>query len=244
MCYNFLRTIDYKGGFSMNILLAEDDKDIRDLISLHLSTEDFEVFFAEDGRKAIEIFENNSIDLAILDVMMPYFDGFEVLKHIRQDSEIPVIFLTARGDDTDKILGLGLGADDYMVKPFSPVELKARIHAQLRRYYKYSPGKKQNIIKLGYLTLDKESCQIFKGDTLLELNAKEFKILELLIENPGKVYTKKKIYELVWDDTYYGDDNTIMVHMSHIREKIEEDSKKPTYLKTIRGIGYKMERIE
>jgi len=228
----------------MNILLAEDDKDIRDLISLHLSTEDFKVFLAEDGRKAIELFDNNTIDLAVLDVMMPFYDGFEVLEHIRKTSEIPVIFLTARGDDNDKILGLGLGADDYMVKPFSPIELKARINAQLRRYYKYSAGKLKNTIKLGYLTLDKESCQIYRENTLLELNAKEYKILELLIENPGKVYTKKQIYESVWDDAYYGDDNTIMVHMSHIRDKIEKDSKKPVYLKTIRGIGYKMERIE
>ena len=131
-----------------------------------------------------------------------------------------------------------------MVKPFSPIELKARINAQLRRYYKYSAGKLKNTIKLGYLTLDKESCQIYRENTLLELNAKEYKILELLIENPGKVYTKKQIYESVWDDAYYGDDNTIMVHMSHIRDKIEKDSKKPVYLKTIRGIGYKMERIE
>ena len=227
----------------MNILIAEDDNDIRELIKLHLSKEDYTVFLAEDGKKAIDIFDTNDIDLAVLDIMLPFVDGFNILKHIRNTSEIPVIFLTARGNDEDKILGLGLGGDDYMVKPFSPIELTARIQAQLRRYYKYATGKQNDRIVLGYLILDKTSCEILRNNVPLELNAKEFKILELLIENPGKVYTKKQIYETIWEDTYYGDDNTIMVHISHIRDKIEEDPKKPQYLKTIRGIGYKMEKI-
>lgn len=228
----------------MNILIAEDDNDIRELIKLHLSKEDYTVFLAEDGKKAIDIFDTNNIDLAVLDIMLPFVDGFNILKHIRNTSEIPVIFLTARGNDEDKILGLGLGGDDYMVKPFSPIELTARIQAQLRRYYKYTTGKQNDRIVLGYLILDKTSCEILRNNVPLELNAKEFKILELLIENPGKVYTKKQIYETIWEDTYYGDDNTIMVHISHIRDKIEEDPKKPQYLKTIRGIGYKMEKIK
>lgn len=227
----------------MNILIAEDDNDIRELIKLHLSKEDYTVFLAEDGKKAIDIFDTNNIDLAVLDIMLPFVDGFNILKHIRNTSEIPVIFLTARGNDEDKILGLGLGGDDYMVKPFSPIELTARIQAQLRRYYKYATGKQNDRIVLGYLILDKTSCEILRNNVPLDLNAKEFKILELLIENPGKVYTKKQIYETIWEDTYYGDDNTIMVHISHIRDKIEEDPKKPQYLKTIRGIGYKMEKI-
>lgn len=227
----------------MNILIAEDDNDIRELIKLHLSKEDYTVFLAEDGKKAIDIFDTNDIDLAVLDIMLPFVDGFNILRHIRNTSEIPVIFLTARGNDEDKILGLGLGGDDYMVKPFSPIELTARIQAQLRRYYKYATGKQNDRIVLGYLILDKTSCEVLRNNMPLELNAKEFKILELLIENPGKVYTKKQIYETIWEDTYYGDDNTIMVHISHIRDKIEEDPKKPQYLKTIRGIGYKMEKI-
>jgi DNA-binding response OmpR family regulator len=227
----------------MNILIAEDDNDIRELIKLHLSKEDYTVFLAEDGKKAIDIFDTNDIDLAVLDIMLPFVDGFNILRHIRNTSEIPVIFLTARGNDEDKILGLGLGGDDYMVKPFSPIELTARIQAQLRRYYRYATGKQNDRIVLGYLILDKTSCEVLRNNIPLELNAKEFKILELLIENPGKVYTKKQIYETIWEDTYYGDDNTIMVHISHIRDKIEEDPKKPQYLKTIRGIGYKMEKI-
>lgn len=229
--------------FLLNILIAEDDFDISNLLKLHLSKDDYKVFLAEDGEKALEIFNSTHIDLAVLDIMLPKLDGFGILESIRSVSEIPVIFLTARGDYEDKILALGLGADDYMVKPFSPIELSARIQAQLRRYYKYSPGKQTDIITLGNLVLNKTSYEASKNSNPLELNAKEFKILELLMDNPGKVYTKKQIYETVWQEAYYGDDNTIMVHISHIRDKIEDDPKKPSYLKTIRGIGYKMERL-
>ncbi|WP_032121391.1 response regulator transcription factor [Clostridium amazonitimonense] len=227
----------------MNILIAEDEQDIRNLIELHLIKEGYNVFKAENGLEALDIFKNNPIDLAILDVMMPKLDGFSLLKNIRENSEIPVIFLTARDEDTDKVLGLGLGADDYMTKPFSPLELIARIQAQLRRYYKYSGKKARSTFTLGDLVLDKESCTVYKNDILLDLNAKEYKILELLMENPGRVYTKKQLYELVWQDSYYGDDNTIMVHISHIRDKIEDNQRSPKYLKTIRGIGYKLEKV-
>ncbi|SHE85386.1 response regulator transcription factor [Clostridium fallax] len=227
----------------MNILLAEDELDIRNLIELHLIKEGFNVFLAENGEEAIEIFDKEDINLSLLDVMMPKKDGLAVLKHIRSKSKIPVIFLTARGEDNDIILGLGLGADDYVIKPFSPIELIARIHAQLRRYYKYNSDAVSNEITLGNLKLNKESCSIEKNHIPLELNAKEYKILELLIENAGKVYTKKQLYEIVWGEPYYGDDNTIMVHISHIRDKIEDNPKSPKYLKTIRGIGYKMEKF-
>lgn len=228
----------------MNILIAEDEKDIRDLVSLHLSKDDYKVFEAENGIEAINIFENNKIDLAILDVMMPKLDGFAVIKKIRESSTIPVIFVTARDEDMDKILGLGLGADDYMVKPFSPLELTARVQAQLRRYYKYTNSQNVTELVLGDLTLDKESCTLHKSQKRVELNAKEFKILEFLMENKGKVFTKKQLYEKVWEEPYYGDDNTIMVHISHLRDKIEDDPKNPKYLKTIRGIGYKIENVD
>ncbi|MEW8955644.1 response regulator transcription factor [Clostridium sp.] len=226
----------------MNILIAEDEQDLRDLVKLHLSKEGFNVLSASNGAEALELFKANHIDLAILDVMMPYMDGFQVLKYIREVSEIPVIFVTARGEDTDKILGLGLGADDYVVKPFSPIELMARVQAQLRRYYKYTNGKTNTEIAIGDLVLHKDSCTIYKNNDALELNAKEYRIMELLMDNPGKVYTKKQLYENVWQDTYYGDDNTIMVHISHLRDKIEENPRSPKYLKTIRGIGYKLEK--
>lgn len=228
----------------MNILLAEDEQDLRTLISLHLSKEGFRVFEAEDGEAAIKIFNENPINLAILDVMMPKVDGFTVINEIRSKNDIPVIFVTARGEDCDKVLGLGLGADDYVVKPFSPIVLLARVQAQLRRYYKYKNGTCiDNNLTIGDLTLNKESCILCKKNSPLELNAKEYKIIELLMENPGKVYTKKQLYEKVWGDSYYGDDNTIMVHISHLRDKIEDNPRSPEYLKTIRGIGYKLERL-
>lgn len=228
----------------MNILLAEDEQDIRELLELHLSKESYTIFQAEDGLGALKIFNNEHIDLALLDVMMPGMDGFKVLKKIRETSEIPVIFLTARADDTDKILGLGLGADDYIVKPFSPIEVIARIAAQLRRYYKYTNGHLNNLLSIGNLTLDKDSFTLFKSEKAVELNPKEYKILELLMDNAGKVYTKKQLYEAVWEEPYYGDDNTIMVHISHIRDKIEDNPKSPKYLKTVRGIGYKFEKVQ
>ena len=225
----------------MNILIVEDEQDIRELLEIHLSKEGYKIFTAEDGIQALDIFEDEDIDIALLDVMIPRIDGFKVLKSIRETSDIPVIFITAREEESDKILGLGLGADDYVVKPFSPIEIIARVKAQLRRYYKYSSKTYKTGTIIGQLMLDKESCTICKNNIQLDLNPKEYRLLEFILENPGKVYTKKQLYEIVWGNPYYGDSNTIMVHISHIREKIEEDPKNPKYLKTIRGIGYKME---
>lgn len=190
------------------------------------------------------MFKNNEINLVILDVMMPGLDGFNLLRKIRETSEIPAIFLTARGEDPDKILGLGLGADDYMVKPFNPIELIARVQAQLRRSYQYTAAPKipdKLTIQIGDLTFDKKSYSAYKNNELLECNAKEIKLLQIFMENVGRVYTKKQLYEAVWEEAYYGDDNTIMVHISHLRDKIEDNPKCPQYLKTIRGIGYKLE---
>ncbi|CAM2831409.1 response regulator transcription factor [Hathewaya histolytica] len=227
----------------MNILIAEDEQDIRELLELHLIKEGYSVYLASNGEEALNIFNSNSIDIALLDIMMPKIDGLRVLKSIREESEIPVIFITARDEESDKILGLGLGADDYVIKPFSPIEIIARVQAQLRRYYKYSNKTLRDEIKIGDLVIDKESCIVYKNEKEIMLNAKEFKILEILMENAGKVYTKKQLYEIVWDEPYYGDSNTIMVHISHIREKIEDNPKSPMYIKTIRGIGYKLEKI-
>ena len=226
----------------MNILIVEDEQDIRELLEIHLSKEGYNIFTAEDGMQALDIFQSKDIDIALLDVMIPKINGFKVLKKIRETSEIPVIFITAREEESDKILGLGLGADDYVIKPFSPIEIIARVKAQLRRYYKYSNKTHKTEIIIGELRLDKESCSIYKNDIQLALNPKEYRLLVFILENPGKVYTKKQLYEMVWENPYYGDSNTIMVHISHIREKIEEDPKNPKYLITIRGIGYKMEQ--
>lgn len=228
----------------MNILIAEDEKDLRNLLELSLRQEGYNVFAAKDGVEALERMEANPIDLAILDVMMPRLDGFNLLRKIRETSKLPVIFLTARGDDMDKILGLGIGADDYLVKPFRMVELIARVGAQLRRSHEYSNQTSENTayIKYGDLLLDKDGCSVYKEDQLIELNAKEYKLLLYLMENPARVFTKKQLYRAIWDEDFYYDDNTIMVHMSHIRSKIEKDPKNPEYIKTIRGIGYKFQK--
>lgn len=228
----------------MNILIAEDELDIRNLLKLQLEQEGYCVFAVNDGLEALNIIKNEKINLAILDVMMPRLDGFNLLRKIRQTSNIPVMFLTARGDDMDKVLGLGLGADDYLVKPISMSELLARVGAQLRRNHEYSSRKLQAISKIEYsgLCLDRAACCIYKNNTIIELNAKEYLLLKYFMENPQRVFTKKQLYSAVWDEDIYYDDNTIMVHISHIRNKIEDDPKNPQYIITIRGIGYKFHK--
>lgn len=228
----------------MNVLIAEDEKDIRNLLKLNLEKEGYTVFAATDGVEALEIMQNEAINLAVFDVMMPRLDGFNLLRKIRQTSNIPVIFLTARGDDMDKVLGLGIGADDYLLKPFSMAELLARVGAQLRRNYEYTLQKTDALSRIehGSLCLDKDACCVYKENELVELNAKEYLLLKYLMENPEKVFTKKQLYRAVWDEDLYYDDNTIMVHISHIRNKIEMDPRNPEYIITIRGIGYKFHR--
>ena len=227
----------------MNILVAEDEVDIRSLIKLNLEQEGYSVYTVSNGIAALELIEKESVDLAVLDVMMPRLDGFNLLRKIREFSTIPVIFLTARGDEMDKILGLGLGADDYLVKPFAMGELIARIGAQLRRSLKYHAEKKETCIQFTYgdLVLDTKGCCLYKKGLSIELNAKEYLLLKHFMENPGRVFTKKQLYRAVWDEEAYFDDNTIMVHISHLRTKIEPDQKHPTYIRTIRGIGYKFQ---
>jgi DNA-binding response OmpR family regulator len=231
---------------SLSILIAEDEPDIRNLLKLNLEQEGYIVFAASDGFEAWDIIQRENIHLAVLDVMMPRLDGFNLLRKIREKSTIPVIFLTAKGDDMDKVLGLGIGADDYLVKPFSMAELLARIAAQLRRNHEYSfPKQKEStLVSYGKLLLDKNSCVVYKDGAEVKLNAKEYKLLEYLMDNPGRVFTKKQLYRAVWDEEVYFDDNTIMVHISHLRNKIETDPRNPEYIKTIRGIGYKFHKQE
>jgi DNA-binding response OmpR family regulator len=230
----------------MNVLIAEDENDIRNLLTLELEQQGYSVLAAKDGLEALGIIHNASVDLAILDVMMPKLDGFNLLRKIRERSNLPVVFLTARGEEMDRILGLGLGADDYLVKPFSLAELLARVNAQLRRNHEYLPqkAKEPSQIKYGDLILDKDGCCVYKGGMLVELNAKEYKLLKYLMENPKRVFTKRQLYREVWDEDVYYDDNTVMVHISHIRNKIENDPKNPEYIKTVRGIGYKFHMQE
>jgi DNA-binding response OmpR family regulator len=227
----------------MNILIAEDEIDIRNLIKITLTEAGYTVFAANDGIEALALFNGNSINLAILDVMMPKLDGFNLLRKLRETSNIPVIFLTARSEEMDKVIGLGVGADDYMVKPFGVSELVARVAAQLRRQNEYSVKfQNETTIKIGNLILDNESYVLYKDGEMIELNAKEYKLLYHFMTSPDKVFTKKQLYGAVWNDEYLYDDNTIMVHISHLRNKIEADSKNPKYIKTIRGIGYKFSK--
>lgn len=230
----------------MNILIAEDETDIRNLIRINLEENDYTVFSAQNGLEAWEIIKTQEIHLAVLDVMMPGLDGFNLLRKIRTISTLPVIFLTARMDEMDKVLGLGLGADDYLVKPFSMNELIARIGAQLRRSHQYIQLKQREptVLQYGALSIDKEACNAYKKGKPLELNTKEYKLLLFLMENPERVFTKEQLYNAVWDDNYYYDDNTIMVHISHLRNKIETDPQNPEYIKTIRGLGYKLHKAE
>ena len=226
----------------MVILIADDETDIRNLVKITLEENGYTVLTAQNGKEVWDILRTQDVNLVILDVMMPVMDGFNLLIKIREYSTIPVIFLTARTDDMDKVLGLGLGADDYLTKPFSIAELVARVGAQLRRNNEYLTPKEKTktIITYRNLSIDKEKCCAFKDGELIELGALEYKLLLHFMENPERVFTKRQLYHAVWDEEYYFDDNTVMVHISRIRNRIEDDPQEPKYLKTIRGIGYKL----
>lgn len=229
---------------SFNILLAEDDDDIVGLLKLYLENEGFFVNRAKDGVEACEIFDSQKVDIAIVDIMMPRMNGYELTKYIRGKSNIPIIILSAAQLDSDKILGLNLGADDYMVKPFNPLELIARINANLRRFYNLGSHQKNNDgkIVIGDLVLDTRMLTLEKRGEPIALTAMEYKILHMLMQSPGRVFTKMQIYEEINGEYYSNDDNTMMVHISNIRDKIEEDPKNPKYVKTVRGLGYKVEK--
>ncbi|MBV1757467.1 MAG: response regulator transcription factor [Dethiosulfatibacter sp.] len=225
----------------MNILIAEDERDLRDLLKLNLEKENYNIICAKNGIEALDLFNKDSVDLGIFDVMMPELDGFNLLRKIRETSDVPVIMLTARDTDMDKLLGFGLGADDYLVKPFSMVELIARVGVWMRRQSN-SNQSSPKLLTIGELTINTDACSVYKNDEQISLNAKEYLLLKHFMENPERVFTKKQLYSAVWDEDYYYDDNTIMVHISHIRAKIETNTKKPVYLKTIKGIGYKLSK--
>ncbi|PKM51741.1 MAG: DNA-binding response regulator [Firmicutes bacterium HGW-Firmicutes-7] len=227
----------------MNVLVAVDEKDIRNLIKLNLALAGYVVFDVKDGEEAYEVIKKEDINLAVLDVMMSGLDSYKLLHKIREISNLSVIFLTTRCDEIYKILGLGIGADDYLIKPFSMSELIERISTQLRRNDKCTDQQQKELthITYGVLVLDLDDYCVYKEKKKLLLNAKEFKLLRYLMENPTRVFTKKQLYFAVWEENVYFDDNTIMVHISHIRNKIEKDPKNPKYIITIRGMGYKFQ---
>lgn len=226
------------------ILIADDEPEIVELLQLYLE-KDYKIVEAGSGTQALELIRTQEIHLAILDIMMPGMDGLHLIKKIRETHRLPVLFLSARSEHHDKILGLGLGADDYIAKPFNPLEIVARVEALLRRVYHFDvpelPQQSSQTIEVGELRLDRIQCVLYRAGQPVLLTPTEYKIVDLLLEQPGRVYTRKKIYEAVWGDYYSHDDSTIMVHISNLREKIESDSKQPAYLKTIRGLGYKIE---
>ena len=222
-----------------SVLLADDEKEIMDFLSLYLEKDGFKVYTSKDGHEACDTIEKEKIDLAIIDIMMPRINGYELIKKIRNKSNMPIMILSAKGESSDKVLGLGIGADDYITKPFDPLEVVARVQANIRRYYNLGSGETYKTLNVRDLTLDTSQCILFKKDKLIELTSIEFKILKLFMESPGRVFTKKQIYEAAWEDSYIVDDNNIMVYISKIREKLGEREGE-AYIKTIRGLGYKM----
>lgn len=224
------------------IMIVDDDPNIVDLLKLYLNAEGYITLEALDGKTAFDQLKNQAIDLAIIDIMMPIIDGYELLQMIRQEYKIPVILLSAKNQDYDKITGLKLGADDYISKPFSPLEVVARIQAQLRRFYEFNDSfstQQSSQLKLGHLLLSHRECVLYIKDKPIPLSAREYELLKLLMSEPGRVFTKKQIFERAWNEYYIADDNAIMVQISRIREKIEECPRKPVYIKTIRGLGYR-----
>lgn len=226
------------------ILAADDEVELLDALQLFVEREDMELVKADDGISALELFERRMPDLVLLDVMMPGLDGFAVLKKIREKSRVPALMMTARAEDYDKILGLGLGADDYITKPYNPLEVVARVKAQLRRCYDYQEKSPQesDVLKGCGLELNRSEGTLKKNGQEISLTKTEFRILELFMKTPGRIYTKQQIFDYSWDEPYMEDDSTVMVHISNLRNKIEDDPKKPALIRTIKGLGYKFEK--
>ena len=226
------------------MLAADDETELLDALELYTERENIQLIKADNGITALDLFRSEKPHLVLLDIMMPGLDGFAVLKKIREESKIPAIMLTARGEDYDKILGLELGADDYITKPYNPMVVVARIKAQLRRNYDYKDNNaaESKEIKCFDIILNKDEGIVTKGGKAAELTKTEFLILELLMQNRGRIFTKQQIFDYAWDSGYIADDNTVMVHISNLRAKIEDNPKTPKILKTIKGLGYKIEK--
>ncbi len=228
-----------------NILICDDDKEIVDSIEIYLKNEGYKVYKAYDGEEAIRILKAEDIQLLIMDVMMPKLDGIHATLKIREYSSIPIIMLSAKTEDTDKILGLNVGADDYVSKPFNPLELIARVKSNLRRYTKLgnmSAPEESNVYRIGGLCMDDDTKEVTVDGEPVRLTPIEYSILLLLVKNPGRVYSIDQIYENIWNEAAIGADNTVAVHIRHIREKIEINPKEPKYLKVVWGVGYKVEK--
>ena len=226
------------------ILVCEDERAIADALEIYLKNEGYEVLKAYDGQEALQIVEREELHLILMDIMMPKMDGIKATMHIREQKNIPIIILSAKGEDYDKVLGLNVGADDYVTKPFNPLELLARVKSQLRRYTSLgSMEVKSSMIRNGGLEIDMDTHEVRVDGELRKLTPVEFKILAFLTQNAGRVFSIHQIYEAVWKEPSYNAENTVSVHIRRIREKIEINAKEPKYLKVVWGVGYKVEKI-
>ena len=225
-----------------NILVCDDERDIVSALTVYLTTGGYRVFPAYDGREALRLLEKEEIHLVLLDIMMPNMDGITAMNKLRETSNVPVILLTAKSEDTDKILGLNEGADDYVTKPFNPVELLARVKSQLRRYLQLGGGTVQPAaLAIGGICLDDRTKEVTLDGEAVSLTPREFEILKLLMQHPGEVFSPRRIYRLVWGEEPYGVENAVAVHIRHLREKLEINPSDPRYIKVVWGQGYKME---
>lgn len=226
-----------------NILICDDEKDIVAALKIYLSSEDYQTFTAYNGGEALEVIQREEIHLVLMDIMMPKMDGISAMTKLREISNVPVILLTAKSEDTDKILGLNIGADDYITKPFNPVEVLARVKSQLRRYMQLgSVAHKESALKIGALELDDETKTVTREGDEVSLTPTEYDILKLLMSHPGKVFSSKDIYHEVWRDAPFGAESTVAVHIRHLREKLEINPAEPRYLKVVWGQGYKLDK--
>ena len=225
-----------------NILICDDERDIVSALEIYLGAEGYRTFSASNGREALEILQNEEIHLILMDIMMPELDGISATKALREFCNAPVILLTAKSQDNDKILGLNIGADDYVTKPFNPIEVMARVRSQLRRYTKLGGAVEPEVLKVGSVELDDRSKEVRVDGDAVSLTPTEYEILKLLMQNAGTVFSPKEIYKKVWGDAPYGAEGTVAVHIRHIREKIEINPAEPRYLKVVWAKGYKMER--
>lgn len=226
-----------------NILICDDEKDIVSALKIYLSADGYQIYEAYTGKEALELMRRVDIHLILMDIMMPEMDGISAMVKIRENSNVPVILLTAKSEDNDKVLGLMVGADDYITKPFNPVEVQARVKSQLRRYMQLGGGSlaRQSYV-IGGIELNDSTKQVTLDGEEVSLTPTEYDILKFLMQHPGEVYSPKQIYQRVWEDAPYGSENTVAVHIRHLREKLEYDPAEPRYLKVVWGQGYKIER--
>ncbi|MDE7321665.1 MAG: response regulator transcription factor [Lachnospiraceae bacterium] len=228
-----------------NVLVCDDEKDIVAALKIYLTAEGYQVYEAFNGKEALEVLSKEEIHLVLMDIMMPVMDGITAMVKLREKSNVPVIMLTAKSEDTDKVLGLNIGADDYVTKPFNPVEVQARVKSQLRRYMQLGGGtvsKESELFSVGGIELDDRTKEVTLDGEKVSLTPTEYDILKLLMENIGKVYSPSQIYGAVWNDSPFGTENTVAVHIRHLREKLEYNPAEPRYIKSVWGRGYKLEK--